>query len=558
MFGDRAQVARVIGTGDNYIYKIVHNAVSYILKGYTIQLEHLKSGVAETKDNFMQSLSFVQEAYREYYLAKTAAVVSPHFAKPLIIDHELQLASDDNDTSYLYIEIIFETSGDPLSDLKEMSIDTAFNLMRQSANGLGVLHGVGLAHLDVSPNNMVYDEEKDLLQVINMESVVESDDRDLIYQPISTIEGVVRTFARVYASPEILKTVERGDSEEQEYVLGGMDVYSWGTSFYSMLLGRSSAELSHEADVHRLATRESHAHFVERVVADVRALAAESAELGRMREAVALQLGRALAYGPSERPTMKGVAKELKEFETANNIEIPYRQFEEENVKSLIEMLTLEEHMPASNEEARPPTGEFNGKEEELKSESKMVEMQPGAEEKAEDEKAEELPAADKRSKSGSNFNKPPDKAEEEKRPLTAQALPEGLEESKEEPDKRKAYEYIADEAVDAVSVSEEHKTLTLGEAENGEEAKASEPNASEDKPEEEQENAKKIMTLKMFEERQCECLNAKAELTCGHSVCKECLVQFVMEKFFTEERYGHQVTCKICKEERKLSNLMQ
>jgi len=283
-----------------------------------------------------------------------------------------------------------------------------------------------------------------------------------------------------------------------------------------------------EVNQYKLTTKESYTNFIKQLESDMTSLSTSSSEQDKKKEGILAELMKALEYDPRDRPRMNTITKELKDIEIKNNFTIPYSQFEEENNRILADILMV-----------RAPKREV-----ELISESKMIGVPYNL---------EELPAeGDRGYKSITDLKKligdDREKKEEEERPLTVKLTSEGL----TEPNKRRAYEYIADEAVDIISVTEEQKTLTLGNTVGDCEEQV---NESEVKTSE----RKKITTLKLFEENEVcdDCLNKqsiKAELDCGHTICEKCLLIFVMRKCFNEQHYSHQVICKICKKVSKLS----
>jgi hypothetical protein len=88
----------------------------------------------------MKGITTIGEVFQEYFFARTASVFNPHFAKPLLLDHIIKLADDKSSPSYVYIEIIFEYAGTGLNKLGPVTLNDTYNLMRQSANALAMLH----------------------------------------------------------------------------------------------------------------------------------------------------------------------------------------------------------------------------------------------------------------------------------------------------------------------------------------------------------------------------------------------------------------------------------
>eukprot|EP00826_Nyctotherus_ovalis_P031334 TRINITY_DN2502_c0_g2_i15.p1 TRINITY_DN2502_c0_g2~~TRINITY_DN2502_c0_g2_i15.p1 ORF type:complete len:135 (+),score=33.50 TRINITY_DN2502_c0_g2_i15:326-730(+) len=106
------------------------------------------------------------------------------------------------------MEIISEYGGIALDDLEQISIETAYNLMKQSANALSILHDIGMVHFDIKPANMVYDAKTDMLKIIDMESAFGAVTRKKITGTTVSIDGKMRSTTLEYAPPEVLRRAE--------------------------------------------------------------------------------------------------------------------------------------------------------------------------------------------------------------------------------------------------------------------------------------------------------------------------------------------------------------
>ena len=85
----------VSNLGERYVYKVSHNRVFYVLKGYKIQIEHLVPGNEQSANLFKNSIRIINEIFQEYYFARIASLFNKHFAKPLLLDHTIQLAENE-------------------------------------------------------------------------------------------------------------------------------------------------------------------------------------------------------------------------------------------------------------------------------------------------------------------------------------------------------------------------------------------------------------------------------------------------------------------------------
>ena len=158
-FGERVKIEKEFDVGNNeerYVYQVSCKDNIYILKGFKIHLEHLNPGNKGSADLFMTSLIQISEVFQEYYFARVVSLFNPHIGMPLFMDFTIDLAENETSYSHMYIEIIFEHGGTPLNSMQPTTLELTYNLMRQSANALFLLHNLNIAHFDIKPENMVY------------------------------------------------------------------------------------------------------------------------------------------------------------------------------------------------------------------------------------------------------------------------------------------------------------------------------------------------------------------------------------------------------------------
>ena len=141
---------------ERYVYRIIHQDTIYILKGFRIQIEQLNPGNEETAESFKKSLEQISEVFQEYHFSRAASLLNPHIATPLFLDFTVELPKDKVSCSYIHIQIIFEYGGTALDELRPTGVELSYNLMRQSANVLFLLHNLQIAHFDIKPANMIY------------------------------------------------------------------------------------------------------------------------------------------------------------------------------------------------------------------------------------------------------------------------------------------------------------------------------------------------------------------------------------------------------------------
>jgi len=321
LFKTRATITKRLTTGEHYTYLIKAKGTSYLLKGYTICLEHLKPGDLSTKTRFMEALSHIGEAYQEYFFYKIASIFNLHFIKALGFDYDIQLAQEELSFSYVHFEIIFEFSGELLSEIPDLSFTTIYNLMRQSANALSILHNTNVLPYDIKPSNLLYDKSKNLLGVLNM-----GNNND-------TLE---------FTAPEILLADSKKDTSNLRSVIPYADVYSWGMTFYSLVLSKNQCDLINEAKRYKLGTEDDHMKFLAVVASGLKKIKLKDEE-EKMMGVVEKELLKALNYRAEKRPSINEIIAEFKKFEKEEKIKIAYSNIEQQNRSRLIELLAIED-----------------------------------------------------------------------------------------------------------------------------------------------------------------------------------------------------------------------
>ena len=265
----------------------------YILKGYEIVIEHLKPANDGSKDRFMATLNKITEVYQEYFFSKIACVFTHHFAKALEIDHEVKLAANEYSLSYLYIEIIFEYGGESLHKLGKLDIDSIYNLMKQSANALALLHNTGITHLDIKPANIVYNKDTDFLKVIDMGGSFGYGASSVIYNPTVNIQNKVREYTREFAPPELLRASNSKDMSKIRVIMGTIDVYCWAMCFYTILLQKTPSVLTNEVNYYKLREETDYENFIKGMKLSIKELKVGNENAERKKEFILEELCKA-------------------------------------------------------------------------------------------------------------------------------------------------------------------------------------------------------------------------------------------------------------------------
>lgn len=141
-FKDRVEVKEELACGERYSYRVKFRDIFYTLKGFRIELEHLKYDDRASAERFKKSIAKVNEVFHEYFLAKTSSLLNPHEAKPLCLDYVVDVASSKDSRSYMYIEIIFDSN--------HSDKPAPFELAYHPTHYLTLLRNFGVGELDTN------------------------------------------------------------------------------------------------------------------------------------------------------------------------------------------------------------------------------------------------------------------------------------------------------------------------------------------------------------------------------------------------------------------------
>ena len=291
-----------------------------------------------SKDGFLSSLMQIQEVYQEYFFTKMASIFSPNFVKPLEISYGIQLAKNERTYTRLFIEALFEFGGESLTNLTNLDITTIYNLMRQSADAICVLHSTGVIHLDIKPSNMVF--SNNILKIIDMGSLYESVTKNAVYQQTTKLSGKIRELTEIYSPPEILKH-ELGLSEiQRKFEMGKIDVYSWAMCFFKIICSRSESDLNIDANTYKLSTEKVYENYLSRIILpELGTITTADPVEEKIKNFLTDLLCKQLSFEPSERSRIEDIVNTMKEFEKQENINF------EQNIRGekLREFLMAEE-----------------------------------------------------------------------------------------------------------------------------------------------------------------------------------------------------------------------
>jgi len=260
-FKAQAIIEEYIINNSEHIYKIAHEGSRYIVKGFKIPMNHAK------KDS-TSGLEQVIEIYKQYFLLKAVCSCNPHIAKPLLLDHKIEILDNDY---IIYIEILFECNGIFIHSSKHLNILKTYKIMQQSANVLLLFTYIGLPLFSL--NDMLFNEKKSLLKIISI---------------------------------TVNKVMTLGSLYERLGVVG-----EWAMCL-ALLVVKENIKVETEEDCKEV---------IEKAQEKVNAMKAKNGEQKEMKEFIKTILSKALKYDPKKESTIKRIVDKIKAFEEINGIQ---------------------------------------------------------------------------------------------------------------------------------------------------------------------------------------------------------------------------------------------
>jgi len=345
----KATVTVISLTEEKYVYKLISkDNLQYILKGYKIPMSPLDDiNSAESYTEVLRQLGLV---YQEFYLAKIDSAFTPHYVKPLHLATSFDPPQGAGEDGTVYAEILFEYGGESLDSYRKKAatkIKQIYNWMRQSANALCFLHGAGISHLDIKPANMVYDEEKDLLKIIDMGSSTSYTSQSQMFSSTKSVTSKIRELTVYYAPPEILQAYNNKAllaspiSDPLEFIVGNIDVYCWAMCFYTLILRKKDKELENEITKFKLGKSDQYEGFLINMKELFEKLPIKEEEDIKLKNFIYEILTSSLQYSAKDRPKLESIVEKMKNFDTKEKVVLKYHEIEKIAQDKMNKMLGL-------------------------------------------------------------------------------------------------------------------------------------------------------------------------------------------------------------------------
>ncbi len=301
-----------------YVYEIATGR--YVLKGQRMHIP-----LADDKfllEKYNEALKRIIFICQEYYSTKIANLFCPHFVKVVGIDsqayyHTLGLT--------VYTEMVFEMGGTSLVNSKvPRNFKNVYNIMRQTAVAMDTLHSAGISHLDLKPGNILYDEIKDLVNVIDMGTCNLYASESTMGRAVTELAKSVREMTAQYAAPEQLQAVE--NSKTGVKFTGHIDhedIYSYAMTFYVFITPKKQCELDTIQSM-RMYDGKSYTQFLDQVKEEVGAVKCMDEAEKAIQKFVVDLLEQCLGFVPKSRPSFADILRKMTQFEKDANIRLPY------------------------------------------------------------------------------------------------------------------------------------------------------------------------------------------------------------------------------------------
>ncbi|MDQ0192847.1 diguanylate cyclase [Paenibacillus wynnii] len=155
---------------------------------------------------------------QEYRLLKELSERTPGVTKPLKLEEQ-------NGYYIMKLEDIRGRSLKRILEKEKLDLDTLLKLTIKIVDIIGAIHEQNIIHKDIKPSNIIWNQEKDVVQVIDFDLAVKLSKEKKEFQNSGVLEGSL-----LYISPEQTGRMNRDIDYRTDY-------YSLGVCVYEMVTG---------------------------------------------------------------------------------------------------------------------------------------------------------------------------------------------------------------------------------------------------------------------------------------------------------------------------------
>eukprot|EP01022_Parablepharisma_sp_SALTPOND_P007639 TRINITY_DN1319_c0_g1_i5.p1 TRINITY_DN1319_c0_g1~~TRINITY_DN1319_c0_g1_i5.p1 ORF type:complete len:850 (+),score=59.51 TRINITY_DN1319_c0_g1_i5:102-2552(+) len=268
------------------------------IKVYKITLEDSCVMILKILELDATKMNKYNSLLREYYIGKTLGQVSRNIVKFLDMK---QINYPEKKT--IRVELLMEYGGEDLCGIcNYLTVTEILNIAQQLLEVLALLEERGIAHFDIKPENITWDNNVQTLKLIDFgTSLAFYREPQRIKLPLQEYSKRLTGFTKYYAPPELLKERDQKDVIPQK-----VDVFCFGITFLELLW------MSHgiQIDVKRDNTLTSHKEFLKIVTENLVAI---------HQEQYLEFICKCIAYEPKERLSFSEAKTKFCEILTQTN-----------------------------------------------------------------------------------------------------------------------------------------------------------------------------------------------------------------------------------------------
>eukprot|EP01022_Parablepharisma_sp_SALTPOND_P016489 TRINITY_DN2424_c0_g1_i1.p1 TRINITY_DN2424_c0_g1~~TRINITY_DN2424_c0_g1_i1.p1 ORF type:complete len:1199 (-),score=168.92 TRINITY_DN2424_c0_g1_i1:451-4047(-) len=281
-------------------YEKVYECLKKGISTYKVNLNGSKLSTRLLKITEIPStcIEKLKNLIREYYIGRTFGQITPHVAK--MFDMQ-QIKKRVNDEEYIRIEMLMEYGGKCLENCTITS-EESISILTQLVNVLSIMESRGIAHLDIKPENLVWDSDNKLLKLIDFGTSISFYRLPgAVKEPMQKYGKRITGYTKRYAPPELVdkeRQVEFANIAKPQKV----DVFCFALTFVRILHLAKEGDTVDSEIRERNGTIGDHKKFIEEIREDLKGLHEE-----RWTDL----LIQCLAYDIEARPAFSEVRKEF-------------------------------------------------------------------------------------------------------------------------------------------------------------------------------------------------------------------------------------------------------
>eukprot|EP01022_Parablepharisma_sp_SALTPOND_P027060 TRINITY_DN65643_c0_g1_i1.p1 TRINITY_DN65643_c0_g1~~TRINITY_DN65643_c0_g1_i1.p1 ORF type:complete len:810 (-),score=94.04 TRINITY_DN65643_c0_g1_i1:179-2608(-) len=260
---------------------------------YKIQLNNGSALILKIVDCPSNKKRKIHSLLQEYTIGKILASISENIVKPIAMK---QIILDRG--KIVRVEMLMEYGGVSLYNIYlKMKRDLVIKIMEQLIGALELMASIGITHLDVKPDNILWNEKTGKVKLIDFGISM------ACYRSPEAISMIAKAeqkrkilgYTKDYAPPEILNITK----DREGIILNKVDVFCLGITFGEMLLACHGEENIKRGK----ANVDEHTKFIKNLKEKLE-LCGESCWCGLLE--------KCLRFLPEERPTFAKVKEEFK------------------------------------------------------------------------------------------------------------------------------------------------------------------------------------------------------------------------------------------------------